>query len=320
MKLKVIIVAAALLAATGCGENDNNDTTPSPSHDVLGDAADNDPERHTDTAPDTHAHADTHTDVDPGEDTAAPDEDTHADAHADADHDVDEHDVDPGEDTAEPDDDALADVDPDTDTDPEPCDEAALATDAWRLQEAPATQATLEVTTEEGVTSLVLDATLGGTMGAAASSWVYLDLTTAALAPLSDRDALASNAWHIAFKRTSIRVNGGDSGPRGVFATPLEQAFEDLTVLPDLPRGTFQTDRFISDDCELITEGRNTPKTAFGIWYDYDFQTHTASPKAGITWVIYSMDTHALWKLSIDALESNGRYSMRVAPLASRPR
>ena len=198
------------------------------------------------------------------------------------------------------------------------CDHEAIAADAWSFVDTPADGIAFTATEEDGVTTATLDATLGGPAGAAASSWVYLDLLAAEIVDVADTDAVASSGWHLAFKRTAIRVNGGQSGPRGVHVFPINQPFEDITELPEVPRGSWETDAFIDEDCALLTEGRGTPRTAFSTWFDYDFETHTASAPENMTWVVYSMDTHATWRLTIDELENNGVYTLRWAPFAGR--
>ncbi|MCF6323220.1 MAG: hypothetical protein L3J89_02680 [Gammaproteobacteria bacterium] len=67
-----------------------------------------------------------------------------------------------------------------------------------------------------GITTLQIDATAGG-FGTSptdpANKYSYLNLKSGMVVNLSDAEAAVSSAWHIAFKRTSIKLNGGVSGP-----------------------------------------------------------------------------------------------------------
>jgi uncharacterized cupredoxin-like copper-binding protein len=65
------------------------------------------------------------------------------------------------------------------------------------------------------VSSVQIDATAGG-FGAKPddpkNQYTYFNLDTGKVVGLSDDDATASDAWHIAFKRSNIKLNGGVSG------------------------------------------------------------------------------------------------------------
>lgn len=78
--------------------------------------------------------------------------------------------------------------------------------------------------------SVQIDATAGG-LGASPddpkNKYTYFNLDTGQVVNLSDADATASSAWHIAFKRTSIKLNGGVSGP-GTVAGAVADAQDDF--------------------------------------------------------------------------------------------
>ncbi len=78
--------------------------------------------------------------------------------------------------------------------------------------------------------SVQIDATAGG-LGAGPTDpknkYTYFNLDTGQVVNLSDADATASSAWHIAFKRTSIKLNGGVSGP-GTVAGAVADAQDDF--------------------------------------------------------------------------------------------
>jgi len=67
--------------------------------------------------------------------------------------------------------------------------------------------------------SVQIEATAGGFSTAPsdpANKYTYFNLGTGQVVDLSDADATASGAWHIAFKRANIKLNGGVSGPGAV--------------------------------------------------------------------------------------------------------
>lgn len=251
--------------------------------------------------------------------TETPNEDASDTPDVEEDTAVDAVDVNEGD---EPDVDASVDVGPgeDVEQEVEACDWQTIAAEAWNLRESAVDEVVTALDVQGEGWRVSVDATLGGTAGAAASSWVYLDLTTGTQLLLGDLEAQDSTDWHLAFKRTAIRVNGGESGPRGVYVVPWDAAWDELTEMPDVPRGSFRTDSFVDEDCALVTEGRGTPATAFGTWFDYDFETHTATAPEGIVWVVYAMDTHATFRLQIESLENNGVYTLRGAPFAGGAR
>jgi hypothetical protein len=69
-----------------------------------------------------------------------------------------------------------------------------------------------------------LDGTAGGTAAPEAAPSECLDLASGKRTMLTPAAALASSAWDLCFRRSSIFVNGELSGPRGVGAADVNQA------------------------------------------------------------------------------------------------
>jgi len=88
-------------------------------------------------------------------------------------------------------------------------------------------------------TSLQIAATAGGygaTPGDPANKYTYVNLDSGQVMDLADADAPRNGAWHIAFKRTSIKLNGGVSGPgavAGAVADAQDDFYDALTGEPD---------------------------------------------------------------------------------------
>ncbi len=137
--------------------------------------------------------------------------------------------------------------------------------------------ADLTSTTEEGVTVATVDATAGGFFDAADNPFIYVDLETGVKVDIDDVEALTSDAWDIAFKRATIRLNGGDSGPGDVGLAVVEGGFDDVTEAP--ADATYEEDDWVSEDCTLVAERDGTPASAFHEWYDYEDATMTLTPK-----------------------------------------
>lgn len=142
---------------------------------------------------------------------------------------------------------------------------------------ATVTTGAVAVTTTGDVTSGTIDATAGGLSGSADNPYVYVDLVAGTRVDLDDVTALTSDAWDIALKRSSLRVNGGDSGTGGRELAVVQGA--SLDVVTAAPTSGYATDDFADEDCELQIIPGGEPRSAFGEWYDYDPATHVVTPK-----------------------------------------
>ena len=102
--------------------------------------------------------------------------------------------------------------------------------------------------------------------------WVLLDLETreAALGA-TDGEPLG---WDLGFQRFKIMTNSGISGDAGTGTVRLEDtSWDEVTEAP--------ADGYVAD-AEDGDDEDSDPDLAFmadGAWYDYDFATHTLSPR-----------------------------------------
>ncbi len=101
------------------------------------------------------------------------------------------------------------------------------------------------------------------------TDWVYLDLNTRAVLDVADPST--NQDWDMAFRRYTILVNGGISGPGGVTAAGFETHWANFDEHTQCVPHDMVTD-------EADTNGDGLPEYAFGTWYDYDFSTHEVSP------------------------------------------
>lgn len=301
----VFALLAILPTSIAACSNTQSEQEPTP-NDATGDTSATDASAHDTAEPETSppdagpddSAADANTNVDTSEDTE-PTPDITPDAEVDAEAD------------------ATTDVAPDTlvdaETDTEACDTVAVAADVLGWVDS-ISEGSVTVVEDAGVLTWTIHASAGGPALAASSPWLYIDLTTGDAVALTDIEAASETGWTLAFKRSVIRVNNADSGPgTWLLARVDETAFDDLTTPPGRD-ATWLSDDFVTDICEVLTEGRDTPVTAFGIWYDYDPGTHAVTPLPDTTWVLYDRTSHAVYKLGIDQWTS-GVFTMRVSAL-----
>lgn len=171
--------------------------------------------------------------------------------------------------------DAMTEVDAGADA-PSGCDPATVLPSSYRPI-AMVSTGEVDVTTVNDVTSGTLDATAGGTASSADRPYLYVDLRDGVRVDVDDLAARSSTEWDIALKRSSLRVNGGDSGPgnRRLAVVPAASLAEVTTA----PTDGYTTDDFATDDCMLVTIPGGEPMSAFGEWYEYNLETHQLAPK-----------------------------------------
>lgn len=144
------------------------------------------------------------------------------------------------------------------------------------------------------VKTVQIDATAGG-FGAEPddpkNKYLYFNLDSGEVIELTDVEAESSSAWHIAFKRTKPKLNGGDSGPGDVQAVVVdaqedyydaegkpnnsvflnataEQEKVALEAVTSIDGLEFKAD---SKSPEIIGDGGDKS------WFSYDPQTHSIS-------------------------------------------
>ncbi len=193
----------------------------------------------------------------------------------------------------------------------EECDPSAVAQDALGLVDE-VSPGTVEVSAEGPPLTLRVDAALGGASEAASHAWVYVNMIEGTKVEVTDEEALSNGDWLLAFKRTEIRVNGGDSGSGPWLMTRVSEPF-DTAAVPgrDVEWGE---DNFVDENCEVATFGQGMLLTAFGQWYDYDPVNHVISVPESETYVFYNAAQHSVFKLEISAYE-DGVYTLRFASM-----
>jgi hypothetical protein len=124
-----------------------------------------------------------------------------------------------------------------------------------------------------GVKETLVDASAGGVSEAIKNPFVYISLKDGSKVSIDDFAARKDSTWDLAIRRTTIRVNGGDSGPgKGAVAVLVNKTLDQVTAVPDAK--AFLTDDFLDENCVIQYNDAQYIKTAFGgqsgRWYDFD--------------------------------------------------
>jgi hypothetical protein len=191
---------------------------------------------------------------------------------------------------------------------PEACDQATAVAELFGTHTEPSSPA-VTFETEDTFERVVLDASFGGPANAAQTSYAYLDLDTSTVLPLSDAEALTDAEWDVAFNRSLVRLNGGDSGPGQLSLARVDDTTWEDASAPTEPTPWAQDD-VIDEQCERVTFGQGFLATAFGQWYDYDFVTHEVSVIEDTVFFVHDGASDTVTKLQIEAYE-DGVYTIR---------
>lgn len=135
-----------------------------------------------------------------------------------------------------------------------------------------------------------------------ANKYTYFNLDTGEVVALTDADAETSTDWHIAFKRTKVKLNGGASGPGGVRGavadsqddfyqadgSPNDSVFLDATAESE----SAAFDSVTSSAGLTFEEEDETPAIkgdgSSGGWWLYNPQTHAITANSDGWWLIRS--------------------------------
>jgi HmuY protein len=183
--------------------------------------------------------------------------------------------------------------------------------------------ATVSVLSETGEDrTLYVDASVGGLNGQDSSPWVYVKLATGEAVAVTDIEALASKAWDLAFKRSTVRTNSGDSGPGEGGAIRIALPWDDVDA-STLGNKALPTESWFDADCMLELDASQNLVTTFSGWSAYDEANHVLSAAPDVVFV--TADANGLlYKVSVLDYYStptgahgttSGRYKVRTAPL-----
>ena len=172
----------------------------------------------------------------------------------------------------------------------------------------------------DSFSSIELDATAGG-FGAQpddpVNKYTYFNLDSGQTVALTDTEADSSLDWHIAFKRTKVKLNGGSSGPGNVEGTVADSqddfyqangtvnnsVFLNATAEGELP--AFQ--QVASSAGLIFEEDSNTPAIkgdgSSDGWWLYNSQNHSITANNDAWWLIKSAKGDSYAKTHVTGIE-----------------
>jgi hypothetical protein len=170
--------------------------------------------------------------------------------------------------------------------------------------------------------TLYVDASVGGIDGQDTNPWVYIKLATGERVAVTDLEALTSKAWDLAFKRSVVRTNGGDSGPGEGGAIRIALPWDDVDT-STLGNKVLPTESWFDAECMLELDASQNLITTFSGWSEYDEAEHVLSAAPDVVFITAAADG-LLYKVSVLDYYStptgthgsvSGRYKVRTAPL-----
>jgi HmuY protein len=206
--------------------------------------------------------------------------------------------------------------------DPTPSACSAALRQSLSLVDEVSTAAVTVLSEQNGERALYVDASVGGLNGQDTHPWIYLALATAEAVAVTDLDALRSNAWDLAFKRSVVRSNSGDSGPGQGGAIRIALPWDQVDS-STLGKKTLPTESWFDADCKLGLDASMNLITTFSDWSEYDAANHILSAAPDVVFITAAADA-TLYKVAILDYYStptgthgtvSARYKLRVAPL-----
>ncbi len=182
------------------------------------------------------------------------------------------------------------------------------------------------VKTEDDVTTLYIDASAGGFQDAAKTPRVYVNLAEGTRVGVTDKAAFDSADWDLAFKRSLLYTNGGDTGIGKGAGAQVPKDFAAVTA-EDADGIELKPEKMFDDNCVAARDEINAPVTTFTGWYVYDqSQQRITGPQKNLTFIVRSADGTKRYKVAIvsfngepdgtiDEGNGGGFYLLKVAPL-----
>ncbi len=144
------------------------------------------------------------------------------------------------------------------------------------------------------------------TIFASGDDFNYYNLETGKKLSISDNEAVNDNSWHIAFKRSHIKVNGGEAGPSGIVGAcikpPVTASREEFIKLADEDwKKRFREVTTIPEDLQLSSEGVEPGILEWRIKKDNIF---TAPPAKA--WKLVLADGSSYAKMRVSKVSPDG--------------
>lgn len=182
-------------------------------------------------------------------------------------------------------------------------------------QEEQATEQTEDTEGAVETTSLTVNA-------ASYTDWVYVSLTEGAVISVAAPET--STDWHLALRRSAIKINGGDSGS-GQVAVALadaqaefynEDGSANANLIMNADADIEAQALLTAYDTAALSYVQDSNEPALTDWYQYNFQTHQISADTSVGYLIRHADGATYSKLFIDEASYTSmtvRYSTQAA-------
>lgn len=178
------------------------------------------------------------------------------------------------------------------------------------------------ISSEDGVTTLYVDASAGGAMEVAKSPRVYIKLTGEKV-DIDDNAAFDSEEWDVALKRVDLYTNSGDAGPGKGGAALVRKDFDAVTAA-DADAAKIEPETFFDEECNGLKDEASYIITTLSGWYNYEVGAGP-SVKSNVSFVVRGADGTSRYKLGIVSYTgtsaggtdgpATGRFIIKVAPL-----
>lgn len=155
-------------------------------------------------------------------------------------------------------------------------------------------------------------------------AWKYISLVDGSILELTDEAAASSTDWHVALRRTAVKLNGGVSGPGSVVAAVADTQNEfydsdgvaNASVFTNADADIEAEALDVAYDLSILTFISDSYEPAMTDWYAYDFTTHQISADTSVGYLIRHADNETYSKLFIDAVNYTDitvRYTTQAA-------
>lgn len=163
------------------------------------------------------------------------------------------------------------------------------------------------------------------------TDFTYMNLTTGETLPLSEEEAANSTLWHVAFRRNSIKLNSGVSGP-GMVKGAVVSAQEDFYAENGEALASVFLNATADSELEHLTGPLTAPakiteeqiltpfigsgevvatKMDMG-WYWYDFTTHAITVNDNTGWLLQSGEGNSYARVRATALTYSSQAGLDV--------
>jgi hypothetical protein len=154
--------------------------------------------------------------------------------------------------------------------------------------------------------------------------WKYISLVNGSILELTDDAASTSTDWHVALRRTAVKLNGGVSGPGAVVAAVADTQAEfydsegvaNASVFTNADADIEAEALDVAYDLSILSFTSDSYEPAMTDWYAYDFTTHQISADTSVGYLIRHADNATYSKLFIDAVSYSDitvRYTTQAA-------